>query len=159
MNWNILQLLLTPVAVCLSVTTPSLAQETQVPTVEVTGTAPGFFARTPLWCVRLAGWTTQRAFGASRVYVRPPGTLLFKSLDAGMEGWGGRAQFREEVEIGLPTAFSSIFIKLGHRGRRHSLQRIESGAALRTGELGQNSTESYLLRRIEFNDALPASGS
>ena len=75
-----------------------------MPTVEVTGTAPGVLRQdSPVGPYGQPEWTTQRAFGASRVYVRPPGTLSFNQFWT-PEWKDGKVEhsFREEVEIGLP---------------------------------------------------------
>jgi hypothetical protein len=70
----------------------------------VTGTTPGVLRQdSPVGPYGQPEWTTQRAFGTSRVYVRPPGTLSFNQFwtpefkDSEVEH-----SFREEVEIGLP---------------------------------------------------------
>ena len=52
-------------------------------------------------------WTTQRAFGASRVYVKPPGVyeaVQFWTPEFGRDG-GISHSFREEFSIGLPYRF------------------------------------------------------
>ena len=92
---------------------PGLARAQEavtVPAIEVTGIAP----EQPhlLKQERRVGpygqpeWTTQRAFSASRVYVRPEGTFEFVQLWT-PEFVGGEVEhsFREELEIGLPYRF------------------------------------------------------
>jgi hypothetical protein len=158
MNWNILQLLLTPVAVCLSVTTPSLAQETQVPTVEVTGTAPGVLRQdSPVGPYGQPEWTTQRAFGASRVYVRPPGTLSFNQFWT-PEWKDGKVEhsFREEVEIGLPyrlqlDLYQNWGIEEGDTSYRGSSVELRYALA-NWGKIPLNPT---LYGEWNFNDAAP----
>lgn len=52
-------------------------------------------------------WTTEPSFGASRVYVRPPGQVelvQFWTPEFGRDGSVAHA-FREEIEIGLPYRF------------------------------------------------------
>src|SRR5262245_39357023 len=104
MNWKILKLLLIPVAVCLTAATRSLAQEAEVSAVEVTASVPtGLRQDMPVGPYNQPEWTTQRGFGTSRVYVRPPGTLEFNQFWT-PEFKDGKVEhsFREEVEIGLP---------------------------------------------------------
>ena len=158
MNWNILQLLLIPVAVCLSVTTPSLAQETQAPTVEVTGTAPGVLRQdSPVGPYGQPEWTTQRAFGASRVYVRPPGTLEFNQFWT-PEWKDGEVEhsFREEVEIGLPyrlqlDLYQNWGIEEGDTVYRGSSVELRYALA-NWGKIPLNPT---LYGEWNFNDAAP----
>jgi hypothetical protein len=104
MNWNVLKSLLITVAACLTVATPSRAQEAEAASVEVTGTAPGGLRQDmPVGPYNQPEWTTQRGFGTSRVYVRPPGTLEFNQFWT-PEFKDGNVEhaFREEIEIGLP---------------------------------------------------------
>ena len=76
MNWNALKLLLITIAVCLTAPPPSQAQEAEAAGVEVTGTAPDVLRQDmPVGPYNQPEWTTERAFGTSRVYVRPPGSL------------------------------------------------------------------------------------
>jgi hypothetical protein len=78
MNSNALKLVLVTAAVCITAATASPAQEAEATAVEVTGTAPGSLRQdSPVGPYNQPEWTTQRAFGTSRVYVRPPGTLEF----------------------------------------------------------------------------------
>ena len=88
------------------------AQETEVQAVEVTGTAPEGVLRqeAPVGPYDQPWWTTERTFGASRVYVRPPGTVEV------VQHWTPEFNepevahaFREEVEIGLPYRFQLDF--------------------------------------------------
>ncbi len=55
------------------------AQEAEVQGVEVTATAPEDVLRqeAPVGPYDQPWWTTERTFGTSRVYVRPPGTVEF----------------------------------------------------------------------------------
>src|SRR5919202_156648 len=104
MNCTALKLVLLIAALCLTGVAISGAQEAEVTAVEVTGTAPGDLRQdTPVGPYNQPEWTTKRAFGASRVYVRPPGTLSFDHFWT-PEFKDGTAEhaFREEVEIGLP---------------------------------------------------------
>jgi Putative MetA-pathway of phenol degradation len=104
MNCNVLKLVLIAAASCLTPAAASRAQEAEAPAVEVTGTAPDVLRQErPVGPYNQPEWTTQRPFGASRVYVRPPGTLQFNQF------WTPEFNddvvehaFREEVEIGLP---------------------------------------------------------
>jgi hypothetical protein len=81
MNWKILKLRLIPVAVFLTAATRSLAQEAEVSAVEVTGSVPtGLRQDMPVGPYNQPEWTTERGFGTSRVYVRPPGTIEFNQF-------------------------------------------------------------------------------
>jgi hypothetical protein len=143
MNSKILKLVLVTAAAYLTEATPSRAQEAQAPTVEVTGTTPGVLRQDfPVGPYGQPEWTTQRAFGTSRVYVRPPGTLSFNQFwtpefkDSEVEH-----SFREEVEIGLPYRLQlDLYQNWG----------LERRAALRACQLEQNSIEPDALRRMEF---------
>src|SRR5262245_13517631 len=104
MNSNALKLVLLTAAVCLIRVAVSRAQEAEATAVEVTGTAPGDLRQDmPVGPYNQPEWTTQRGFGTSRVYVRPPGTLEFNQFWT-PEFKDGKVEhsFREEVEIGLP---------------------------------------------------------
>jgi hypothetical protein len=88
------------------------AQEAEVQGVEVTATAPEGVLRqeAPVGPYDQPWWTTERTFGTSRVYVRPPGTVEF------VQHWTPEFNepevahaFREEVEIGLPYRFQLDF--------------------------------------------------
>jgi hypothetical protein len=104
MNCNVLKVVLITAAACLTPAAASRAQEAEAPAVEVTGTAPDVLRQErPVGPYNQPEWTTQRGFGASRVYVRPPGTVEFNQF------WTPEFNddvvehaFREEVEIGLP---------------------------------------------------------
>jgi hypothetical protein len=99
-----LKLLIMAVAACLTAVTPSRAQEAEATAVEVTGTAPDVLRQDmPVGPYNQPEWTTERAFGTSRVYVRPPGTIEFNQFWT-PEFKDGKVEhsFREEVEIGLP---------------------------------------------------------
>ena len=107
MNWKMWKSLLVTAAVFIAVATPSGAQEAEAAAVEVTGSAPDVLRQDmPVGPYSQPEWTTERAFGASRVYVRPPGTMSFNHFwtpefnDGDVEH-----SFREEVEIGLPYRF------------------------------------------------------
>src|SRR5438045_787049 len=51
-------------------------------------------------------WTTIRSFGASRIYVRPPGTMEFVNFwTAEWKEGDSEHNFRDELEIGLPHRF------------------------------------------------------
>jgi len=104
MNWKILKLLLIPVAVFLTAATRSLAQEAEVSAVEVTGSVPtGLRQDMPVGPYNQPEWTTERGFGTSRVYVRPPGTIEFNQFwTPEFKDGEEEHSFREEVEIGLP---------------------------------------------------------
>jgi Putative MetA-pathway of phenol degradation len=107
MNWNALKLVLITAAACLTAVTPSRAQEAEAAAVEVTGAEPGILRQdAPVGPYNQPEWTTQRPFGASRVYVRPPGTLSFNQFWT-PEFKDGEIEhsFRHEVEIGLPYRF------------------------------------------------------
>ena len=103
--------LLIMAVVCLTAATPSRAQEAEAATVEVTGTdvevtgpAPGVLRQEmPVGPYNQPEWTTERGFGTSRVYVRPPGSIEFNQFWT-PEWKDGHVEhsFREEVEIGLP---------------------------------------------------------
>ena len=103
--------LLIMAVVCLTAATPSRAQEAEAATVEVTGTdvevtgpAPGVLRQDmPVGPYNQPEWTTERGFGTSRVYVRPPGSIEFNQFWT-PEWKDGHVEhsFREEVEIGLP---------------------------------------------------------
>jgi len=88
------------------------AQEAEVQEVEVTGTAPEgvLDQEAPVGPYNQPWWTTERTFGASRVYVFPPGTVEFVQhwTPEFNEGEVAHA-FREEVEIGLPYRFQLDF--------------------------------------------------
>jgi hypothetical protein len=88
------------------------AQEAQLPGVEVTGTAPQGILRqeAPVRPYNQPWWTTERTFGTSRVYVRPPGTIEFVHFwTPEFDGDEVKHAFREEVEIGLPYRFQLDF--------------------------------------------------
>ena len=128
MNSNILKLVLITTAVYLTATTASRAQETKAPAVEVTGAAPGVLRQdSPVGPYSQPEWTTQRAFGASRVYVRPPGTLQFNQFWT-PEWKDGEVEhsFREEVEIGLPYRLQlDLYQNWGIEEGDAVLQRVE----------------------------------
>ena len=75
--------------------------------VTVTGEAPGMLAQEmPVGPYGQPQWTTQRIFGASRVYVLPPGTVEFIHFwTPEFKDGDVTHAFREEVEIGLPYRF------------------------------------------------------
>jgi hypothetical protein len=107
MNWKMWKSLLVTAAVFMAVATPSRAQEAEAEAVEVTAAPPDVLRQDmPVGPYNQPEWTTERAFGASRVYVRPPGTMSFNHFwtpefnDGDVEH-----SFREEVEIGLPYRF------------------------------------------------------
>jgi hypothetical protein len=107
MNWKMWKSLLVTAAVFMVAAAPSGAQEAEAAAVEVTGSAPDVLRQDmPVGPYSQPEWTTERAFGASRVYVRPPGTLSLNHFwtpefnDGDVEH-----SFREEVEIGLPYRF------------------------------------------------------
>jgi hypothetical protein len=104
MKWNALKLLLITIAACLTTAPPSQAQEAEVMAVEVTGTAPDVLRQDmPVGPYNQPEWTTERAFGTSRVYVRPPGSLSLNHLwTPEFKDGKDEHSFREEVEIGLP---------------------------------------------------------
>jgi hypothetical protein len=91
-------------AVYLTAATASLAQEAEATAVEVTGAAPGVLRQdSPVGPYGQPEWTTERAFGTSRVYVRPPGSLSLNHLwTPEFKDGKDEHSFREEVEIGLP---------------------------------------------------------
>jgi hypothetical protein len=104
MTWKMLKLLIMAVAACLTAATHSRAQEAEAAAVEVTSSAPDVLRQDmPVGPYNQPEWTTERAFGTSRVYVRPPGTLEFNQFWT-PEFKDGKVEhsFREEVEIGLP---------------------------------------------------------
>jgi hypothetical protein len=158
MNWNILKLLLTPVAVCLSVTTLSLAQEAETAAVEVTGSAPNVLRQDqPVGPYNQPEWTTQRAFSTSRVYVRPPGTLSFNHLwTPEFKDGHDEHGFREEVEIGLPyrlqlDLYQNWGIEEGDTRYRGSSVELRYALA-NWGKIPLNPT---LYGEWNFNDAAP----
>jgi hypothetical protein len=158
MNWNALKLLLITIAACLTAEPSSRAQEAEAVGVEVTGTAPDVLRQDmPVGPYNQPEWTTRRAFGASRVYVRPPGTVSFNQFWT-PEFKDGEVEhsFREEVEIGLPYRFQlDVYQNWG----------IEQGDALYKGssvELryalanwGKIPLNPTLYGEWTFNDAAP----
>jgi hypothetical protein len=75
--------------------------------VRVTGVAPERLSQqTLVGPNQQPEWTTTRAFGASRVYVRPPGSIAINSFwtPEFKDGEDAHA-FRHEIEIGLPYRF------------------------------------------------------
>lgn len=55
-------------------------------------------------------WTTQRGFGTSRVFVRPPGSVEFVQYwTPDISDGTAEHSFREEIEIGLPHRFQLDF--------------------------------------------------
>ena len=106
MTWKMLKFLLMAAATCLAAATPSRAQEAEAAAVEVTGEAPapGVLRQdSPVGPYGQPEWTTERGFGTSRVYVRPPGTIEFNQFwTPEFKDGKDEHSFREEVEIGLP---------------------------------------------------------
>jgi len=152
MNWKILKLLLIPVAVFLTAATRSLAQEAEVSAVEVTGSVPtGLRQDMPVGPYNQPEWTTERGFGTSRVYVRPPGTIEFNQFwTPEFKDGEEEHSFREEVEIGLPYPLQLDLIKTG--ASKKGTQFTEGGAsscAMRwpTGEKS-HSTRPYTANGI-----------
>ena len=76
-------------------------------TIEVTGQAlPNLWEEAPVGPYGQPEWTTERIFGASRVYVLPPGRVEFVHFWTPEFSDSDVAHaFREEVEIGLPHRF------------------------------------------------------
>jgi hypothetical protein len=75
--------------------------------VRVTGAAPERLSQqTLVGPNQQPEWTTTRTFGASRVYVRPPGSIAINSFwtPEFKDGEDAHA-FRHEIEIGLPYRF------------------------------------------------------
>ena len=158
MNSNILKLVLITTAVYLTATTASRAQEATATAVEVTGAAPGVLRQdSPVGPYNQPEWTTQRAFGTSRVYVRPPGSIEFNQFWT-PEWKDGHVEhsFREEVEIGLPyrlqlDLYQNWGIEEGDTVYRGSSVELRYALA-NWGEIPLNPT---LYGEWNFNDAAP----
>jgi hypothetical protein len=158
MNWNALKLLLITIAVCLSAPPPSHAQEAEAAGVEVTGTAPDVLRQNmPVGPYNQPEWTTERAFGTSRVYVRPPGSIEFNQFWT-PEWKDGHVEhsFREEVEIGLPyrlqlDLYQNWGIEEGDTVYRGSSVELRYALA-NWGKIPLNPT---LYGEWNFNDAAP----
>jgi hypothetical protein len=158
MNSNALKLVIITAAVCLTAGMASRAQEAEATAVEVTGTAPGILRQdSPVGPYNQPEWTTQRAFGTSRVYVRPPGTLEFNHFwtpefkDSEVEH-----AFREEVEIGLPyrlqlDLYQNWGIEEGDAFYKGSSVELRYALA-NWGKIPLNPT---LYGEWNFNDAAP----
>ena len=160
-----LKLLLMAVAACLTAATPSLAQEAEAAAVEVeatavevTGTAPDVLRQDmPVGPYNQPEWTTERPFGTSRVYVRPPGSIEFNQFWT-PEWKDGHVEhsFREEVEIGLPYRFQlDLYQNWGiEEGDTHYRgSSVELRYALANwGKIPLNPT---LYGEWNFNDAAP----
>jgi Putative MetA-pathway of phenol degradation len=158
MNSNALKLVLITAAVCLTAGMASRAQEAEATAVEVTGTAPGILRQdSPVGPYNQPEWTTQRAFGTSRVYVRPPGTLEFNHFWT-PEFKDGEVEhaFREEVEIGLPyrlqlDLYQNWGIEEGDAFYKGSSVELRYALA-NWGKIPLNPT---LYGEWNFNDAAP----
>jgi hypothetical protein len=89
------------------------AQQAQLPGVQVTGTAPEGLLRqeSPVGPYNQPWWTTERTFGTSRVYVRPPGTVEFVQFWT-PEFKDGMRSVRKWKLVCL-TGSNSIFTKTG----------------------------------------------
>ena len=153
-----LKLLIIAVAAYLAAGMPSRAQEAEATAVEVTGTAPGILRQdSPVGPYNQPEWTTERAFGASRVYVRPPGTIEFNQFWT-PEWKDGHVEhsFREEVEIGLPyrlqlDLYQNWGIEEGDTVYRGSSVELRYALA-NWGKIPLNPT---LYGEWSFNDAAP----
>ena len=153
-----LKLLIIAVAAYLAAGMPSRAQEAEATAVEVTGTAPGILRQdSPVGPYNQPEWTTERAFGASRVYVRPPGTIEFNQFWT-PEFKDGKVEhsFREEVEIGLPyrlqlDLYQNWGIEEGDTVYRGSSVELRYALA-NWGKIPLNPT---LYGEWNFNDAAP----
>ena len=153
-----LKLLIIAVAAYLAAGMPSRAQEAEATAVEVTGTAPGILRQdSPVGPYNQPEWTTERAFGASRVYVRPPGTIEFNQFWT-PEFKDGKVEhsFREEVEIGLPyrlqlDLYQNWGIEEGDTVYRGSSVELRYALA-NWGKIPLNPT---LYGEWSFNDAAP----
>jgi hypothetical protein len=158
MSWKMLKLLIIAVAAYLAAGMPSRAQEAEATAVEVTGTAPGILRQdSPVGPYNQPEWTTERAFGASRVYVRPPGTIEFNQFWT-PEFKDGKVEhsFREEVEIGLPyrlqlDLYQNWGIEEGDTVYRGSSVELRYALA-NWGKIPLNPT---LYGEWSFNDAAP----
>ena len=102
-------------------------------------------------------WTTERGFGTSRVYVRPPGSIEFNQFWT-PEWKDGHVEhsFREEVEIGLPYRFQLDLyqnwgIEEGDTVYRGSSVELRYALA-NWGKIPLNPT---LYGEWNFNDAAP----
>ena len=125
--------------------------------VEVTGAAPGVLRQdSPVGPYNQPEWTTQRAFGASRVYVRPPGTIEFnQSWTPEFKAGKVEHSFREEVEIGLPYRLQLDLYQNWGIEEGDTVYRGSSVELLRAGEWGKIPLNPTLYGEWNFNDAAP----
>jgi hypothetical protein len=158
MNWKILKLLLISVGACLTAAMSSLAQEAEVSAVEVTGSVPtGLRQDMPVGPYNQPEWTTERGFGTSRVYVRPPGSVEFNQFWT-PEFKDGEVEhsFREEIEIGLPYRLQlDLYQNWGieHGDTSYKGSSVELRYALANwGKIPLNPT---LYGEWSFNDKAP----
>ena len=102
-------------------------------------------------------WTTTRTFGASRVYVRPPGTMAIVNFWTPEFNDGENEHaFRHEIEIGLPYRFQlDLYQNWGIQDGKSSYKGSSVELRYALAKWGKIPLNPTLYGEWNFNDNAP----